>query len=435
MFEVIFPPAIQAGINSGAYQLVKTATGVLLPIAREVSSGRFVGVGRLVEKSASLAQSLIGINPLFAPAQIVTTLVTSGVQMGQIHRGFQKTYTMLESLQADVCVLQATTSLIGVGVATGVVLSAVNLHQVLQLRKDVQALRLDVNDGFFDLKQLLHLQQNEILVHLEKVVRDVEFNHHKAILARAYGQFVQALNLIKSSLRHNDLTLRNADLGNAQHILNNALADYNNPALFSNSSASGVLRRKECSWAIEQTIIMTHHLQGAYDVVEFRLGELQKKVRQDSLSIIDACQSEDELKFIFPELLRIINQDLGLLELWHDQIDWSRSLSVAEQQELVTVVEEEYPYPNELSSDLIQVSEYTTYKNLQSRSHFDSLKDQLRLFVRPELRQKYETEIRDYAVNSRYPALAPSNWQEVPDLAVTNLYWFFKDKNEVRQTV
>ena len=94
MFEVIFPPAIQAGINSGAYQLVKTATGVLLPIAREVSSGRFVGIGRLVEKSASLAQSLIGINPLFAPAQIVTTLVTSGVQMGQIHRGFQKTYTI-----------------------------------------------------------------------------------------------------------------------------------------------------------------------------------------------------------------------------------------------------------------------------------------------------------------------------------------------------
>jgi len=31
---------------------------------------------------------------------------------------------------------------------------------------------------------------------------------------------------------------------------------------------------------------------------------------------------------------------------------------------------------------------------------------------------------------SGYKALASSNWQEIPDLTVANLYWYFKDKQE-----
>ena len=51
--------------------------------------------------------------------------------------------------------LQATTAFIGVGTVAVGVLSAVNLQQTLKLRKEVGQLRIEVKDGFIDLKQAL----------------------------------------------------------------------------------------------------------------------------------------------------------------------------------------------------------------------------------------------------------------------------------------
>lgn len=73
--------------------------------------------------------------------------------------------------------------------------------------------------------------------------------------------------------------------------------------------------------------------------------------------------------------------------------------------------------------------------DLKQKSHYESLRDQLRFIVKPDLRRRHEAYISQQAPAASYKALAPSNWQEVPDFTVANLYYYFKAKEESAQTV
>jgi hypothetical protein len=292
-----FAPAIQALIDSGNYEIVRNTAGQLLGIVRDKATGKFVAhaIGVGIEATG------FPVDPLFAAAQVVM----GSLQIAQTHLGFQKTYRMLDALQKSVGVLQATTAVIGVGTVAGVALSAVNLHQTLKLREDVKQLGLEVKDGFIDLKEVLKDQGAEILKHIEQVAEDIEFKHHRTILAQAYGHFIQAVNWLRNTLMLTETTDRNAALVGVQGMLFKALADYNNPQIYKDTCAAGRLRRLECAWAIDQTITLTYQLQSAYEVVSDRLSHLQDKVRQDSLTLFDLCQTDDELDFLFPEIARI----------------------------------------------------------------------------------------------------------------------------------
>ena len=292
MTSVWFKPAIQAGLDSGIYEAVKDEAGNLLLMAREIATGRIVGHGRLVQEAmpelwnswkhlsnihgiANLAEGAMSINPVFAPV----TIATNFLEMFQIDRGFQKTYKMLDALRGDVGVLQATTNLIGVGAITGVALAAVNLQQILKLREDVRNLRLEVKDGFVDLKQALHLNQAEILNRLDQMEKNIEFSQHRTVLVQAYGQFTHSLGILKDSLKLPDVTSRNTGINDARGMLNNSLASYNNSLLFEDTNIPGKIRRKECSWAIDQAITMTYQLQDASELVSDRIDKLQGKIR------------------------------------------------------------------------------------------------------------------------------------------------------------
>jgi hypothetical protein len=72
--------------------------------------------------------------------------------------------------------------------------------------------------------------------------------------------------------------------------------------------------------------------------------------------------------------------------------------------------------------------EQLLYENLKQKSHYLSLRDQLKFMVKPDLRRAHELYISQQATASNLKALAPSNWQEIPDLTVGNLYWYFKGK-------
>jgi hypothetical protein len=380
---------------------------------------------------ANLAEGAMSINPLFAPV----TIATNFLEMFQIDRGFQKTYKMLDALRGDVGVLQATTNLIGVGAIAGVALSAVNLQQTLKLREDVRNLRLEVKDGFVDLKQALHLNQAEILNRLDQMEKNIEFSQHRIVLVQAYGQFTHSLGILKDSLKLPDVTSRNTGINYAREMLNNSLAAYNNPLLFEDTNIPGKIRRKECSWAIDQAITMTYQLQDASELVSDRIDKLQGKIRQDLFSLISACQSEDEIEFMFPEVMRICNHDLVTLETWKNQINWINSLSLGERKELLNsnivnsdTVDAEILEVNEGSIDLAQPAEQLFYESIKPRSHFGALRDQLKFMVKPKFRQQQESYIIERTMNSSYQALAPSNWQEVPDLTVANLYWYLKEK-------
>lgn len=391
-------------------------------MVRDAATGRFVGHAVGVASQPFLA---------------LPNLLLGAAQMVQTDRGFQKTYEMLDTLQNSVGVLQATTAIIGVGTVAGVALSAVNLHQTLKLREDVKQLRLEVKNGFIDLKQALKDQGKEVIQRIDQVAQDVEFRHHRTILVQAYGSFVQALVCLRDAMKLSDTSLRNAGISSARNMLYAALANYDNSMLIGETCSAGQLRRKECAWAIDQAITTTYQLMGAHEVVADRLSSLQQKIHQDTLTVIDCCESEDELDFLFPELTRIHKQDLAVLESWKNHVDWIQTLSPDDRQMLassdVTVADSSDIEPSlgiNSEAGTVELVEQSVYEDLKQKSHYLSLRDQLRFMIKPDLRHDHESYISQQATAQNYKALAPSNWQEVPDLTVANLYWYFKGRGE-----
>ena len=422
----VFDPSIQDLLNRGIYELVKNkTTGDSLGIARDVATGQFKAIAKQIINQGT------NIDPMFTPLQIITTLGTSGVEMYQTHRGFQKTYQMINMLQQSIGVLQGTMNLIGVGTVASVVLSAVNLQQTLKLRDDVKQLRLEVKDGFIDLKQALRGESQEIIKRIEQVAQDVEYKQHKIIFIQAYGRFLQAIECIKDALKMSDNTLRNTAFGNAQKILYDALADYKNPLLNENNNLAGRLRRKECAWAIEQTLIMTYELQGAWETVNSRLERLQHNICQDAVEIISNCNSETELDFLFPEVHRINNHDLLVLQTKQSNLDYIASLSPAEKQDLVNLnLSENTTTEQAVEAEIVREDvppEITHYQELKAISHFAALKDNLKFIIQPESRTDYEKYITEQSKKCDRLSLVPSNWQEIPNLTVANLYWYLKN--------
>lgn len=351
--------------------------------------------------------------------------------MYQMHRGFTAVQAGLQTIQSSLGVLQATTAFIGLGTVAVGALSAVNLHQTLKLRKEVGKLWLEVKEGFIDLKQALKDQGSEIKELIEQIAADVDFRNHRTILVRAYGLFTQALHRLRSAMQIQDILRRNAEIDGARGMLFQALADYDNRELLSETCSAGQLRRLECSWAIEQAIIATYQLQNESTVVSDRLSHLQNKVRQDAINIIDCCETVEELDFVFPELTRIHNHDLAVLEYWQNNVDWLRSLPPSELKLLQSADFKnlEFIVNPDATADSVP-PEQLLYKKVKQKSHFFSLGTQLLFLMQPTLRREREAYISEQAGLTGYRTLVPSNLQQASDLAVANLYWYFQVRDE-----
>ncbi|HEY9626113.1 MAG TPA: hypothetical protein V6C84_02320 [Coleofasciculaceae cyanobacterium] len=424
-----FSPAIKEGLTSGRYEQVISEAGRLLPIARDIATGKFVGIAK--------AGTQLAAGPVIAIAEAVQT----GVLSFQMDRGFQKTYrniaavqegikslqSGMTTLQTSVSILQASTALIGVGTVAGVALSAVNLHQMFKLREDVKKLQLEVKDGFIDLKTVLQDQGTAVLQRLDEVANDLKFHDQKLLMIKAYGQFREAVRLVKTALVCTEMSTRNDTLTAALNLLTHALSAYNSAELCIDTSAAGLLRRMECVWAIEQMIALIYQLRGEPGAVSDRLSHLQQQIQNQSLQVVDQCESEAELDLLFPEVTRLQRCDLPILQTWQDQIEWSQTLVPQEQKHLAEL---EVGTAGELKADeledWVELPEQSLYNSLKKTSHFLSLRDQLRLIVKPDLRQHYETYIRERSPAAGYKALAHAQWQDVSDLTVTNLYWHLK---------
>ncbi len=215
-------------------------------------------------------------------------------------------------------------------------------------------------------------------------------------------------------------------------MLSHALADYNNPHLIEQICAAGHLRRVECAWAIDQTITLTYQLQNQSGAVSDRLSHLQHKIRQDSLTVIERCESEEELDFLFPEITRIHNHDLPVLSSWQNHVDWVQTISADERQLLASsdIQSPDISEDNQNLPIVAEPEELLLYDNLKQKSHYQSLRYQLLFMVKPDLRCEHEFYITQQATASNYKGLAPLNWQQIPDLTVANLYWYFKQKNQ-----
>jgi hypothetical protein len=417
----IFRPEHMIGLANGTLKQVASTNGVPLGLVRDAVTGQFAGhaVGLVSQPFLAVPQILMG-----------------AAQMYQTHRGFQKTYRMLDNIQSSLGVLQTTTAVIGVGVAAGVALSAVNLYQTLKLREDVKQLRLEVESGFIDLKQVLKNQSQEILARIDSVAQDVEFNHHRTILAQAYGDFVHAVSWLKDTLHSSDWKSQNATIANIQGMLQKSLSAYNNPAIYQQTSAAGKLRRLECAWTIEQTITFTYQLKEEYSVVNQRLNDLQNRIKSESLKAIDSCSSQEELDFLAPELTKINRVDIPMLKTWQGYIDWQQVITPEEQKELLELpgVDNDLSIidstnDNNISFEKEKVpEEIKEYETLKQKSHYNSLLDQVRFIIAPELRRDRESYISQKASAMGYHAIASPPWQDVPDFTVANLYWYFQEQ-------
>ncbi|MEH2414120.1 hypothetical protein [Nostoc sp.] len=413
-----FAPAIQAGIQAGKYLQV-FSNGVPLSMARDAVSGKFIAnaIGVTLNNSP--------LSPLIA----VSNLVMSGARMYQTHKDFTVVLNSLQTIQTSLGVLQATTALIGVGTVAGVALTAVNLHQTLKLRKEVEQMRLEVKNGFIDLKQALKGQGVEIRQIIEQVAQDIKFEQHRTVLVRAYGVFIQAMSCFRSAMQLQDFSLRNAGINDARGMLFAALADYSNPHLLEETCAAGQLRRLECAWAIEQAIILTYQVQNGISAVSDRLSHLQDKICKDALTVINRCESHDELDFLFPEIIRIKNHDLAVLYSWQNHVDWMRSLPSSELK-LLSSADFNSSDSHYSTINLAEPPEQLVYESLTEKSHFYSLRDQLLFIFKPELRREYELYISQQAVIAGHKTLVTSNLQQASDLTVANLYYYFNIRDE-----
>lgn len=418
MVNFVFPPAVQAAIEAGKYVQVFTSAGVPIGMARDAATGQFAAhaVGAVVNNSP--------LSPLVSPVQ----LAMGGLQMYQNHMGFQ-------AVQASLGVLQATTAVIGVGVAAGVALSAVNLHQTLKLKKAVERLDVKVENGFINLEQLVKGQGAEIKQLIAEVVADLKFENHRLVLVRAYGLFNQAIQRMRSALQLQDINRRNAEIDAARGMLFEALADYKNPQLLAETCAAGQLRRLECSWAIEQSIIGTYQVQNEFGAAGDRLSQLQQQIRQDGISIIQCCDSDEELDFLFPEIARIHNHDLATLDIWLNQIEWTQALPPTQLKQLqsadfsksnLTVVEDK----KSAATALAIPEEQLVYENLRPKSHFYALRTQLELRLDPQRRKEYENYIIEQGEIASHKSLVSSNLEKASDLAVANLFYYFRVRDE-----
>ncbi len=329
------------------------------------------------------------------------------------------------------------------GTVAGVALTAINLHQTLKLRKEVEQMRLEVKNGFIDLKQALKDQGAEIRQIIEEISQDIKFEQHRIVLVRAYGLFIQAINRFRSAMQLQDASRRNAEIDSARGMLFEALADYTNPHLLEETSAAGQLRRLECAWIIEQGIIATYQVQNEMSAVSERISQLQDKVCKDAVGIINSCESHDELDFLFPEITRIYNHDLEVLNSWQNHVDWMRSRSDSRgvslpSSELKLLTSADFNNSDLITSqdtNLAPPSEQLIYEDLAGKSHFYSLRDQLLFLFDSELRQQSELYINEQAANAGYKTLVPSNLEQASDLAVANLYHYFKIRDESEETL
>lgn len=435
--DYLFTPATQALLNTGKLVQPTAKTGKLLPAARDPVTGEFVELAQIFYPSTTgtissrgvlglLAQLAGGgpVHPLVTPVYVTV----APLQLAQTHQGFQKIYRMLNSLKINLAVMQATAAVFGIGAVSSTVLSAVNLNQVLKIREDAKHQKLKIKGGFIDLRHILKDRGVEVIQQIFKVAHDSSFEMHRQKLVNGYDIFSKAIKRCQSALTLPDLKLRNSEINSGRDMLFEALKIYDNPSLLDGLCSAAQLRQRECVWAIEQAIDVTFHLQRAYNMVSDRLLELQSKIRQDLLTVVKGCQSEAELDFLFPEVTRILGHDLSVIEFWQTEADWMQTLSPKDQHQLASL--------DKLSGESVKSSVYTTftvlaaepslYDTLKQKSHFLSLRDQLIFAVSPEIRQGYEFYVSQQARATGYQGLAASNWQEISDLTVANLYYFFQ---------
>ena len=337
----------------------------------------------------------------------------------------------MESLQEKASILESATATLGVGVALQGILSALNLQQTGKSNLKLDQVLLELKTGFTDLKSIINYQGDEILKAINQVNQEIKLEMHRVEFVKAYGIFQSVHhNQLPSALITQNSKDRNDKLNFIWNNLQICLAIYNNKELISSPLISEKWKRLQSAWAIEQTLALVDILKNDFDACIFQLNHLKDKIIKDCMELTESCQSEEEIDFIFPRINYIINHDIILIDFWKNNLKVIQNLSIEDQEKLASFNVTDIVSLNKAqkSNALQKPSPFELYQELKAQSHFVALKDQLKFILKPELRSEYESYIIQKAIALNFKGLALTNWKEVPDLTVANLYYSFKEK-------
>ena len=409
MLDYIYSSAIEEKLRSGIYKEVFKKDGTPLGHVRDAATGQFVANSDAIGIANS---SGLPFQPFVTPLSAISLSESN-------------TLPILQSLSGSIGTLQATMSVIGVGVAVTGVISAVNLWQTVKLRRDVAELRGEMRDGFLDLRQLLSTQNRDVIEHIGRVASDVEFAHHRTILIRAHGQFNHAVRRVRSTVSMQDVNQRSAEITSIRNTMSESLADYNNAQLITQVSAPGYLRRRECAWAIEQAIALTYYLQSESQVAAEYLTDLCERIKKDILSAVKLITTEEELEFLFAEIKRIYDHDLPLLNHWSSQMQWTSEQTPQDQKMLRASSQHSLIAVSDQDSIQLGANEMQSYRLLQERSHFAAIRDQLQLMMCADLRYRYTQDIVQEARKQGMDGINCENLVDASLETITNLYYLY----------
>ena len=337
----------------------------------------------------------------------------------------------MESLQEKASILESATATLGVGVALQGILSALNLQQTGKSNLKLDQVLLELQTGFTELKSIINHQGDEILKAINQVGQEIKLEMHRVEFVKAYGIFQSVHhNQLPSALITQNSKDRNDKLNFIWNNLQICLAIYNNKELISSPLISEKWKRLQSAWAIEQTLALVDILKNDFDACIFQLNHLKDKIIKDCMELTESCQSEEEIDFIFPRINYIINHDIILIDFWKNNLKVIQNLSIEAQEKLASFNVTDIVSLNKAqkSNALQKPSPFELYQELKAQSHFVALKDQLKFILKPELRSEYESYIIQKAIALNFKGLALTNWKEVPDLTVANLYYSFKEK-------
>jgi uncharacterized protein YqgQ len=153
------------------------------------------------------------------------------------------------------------------------------------------------------------------------------------------------------------------------------------------------------------------------------------------VTVIENSNSQDELEFIYPEISRIYDHDLMILESWQNQTDWIRSLP---SQELKLLQSSDFGSynPNDINTKLesttgtSEPAELILYQDLLKKYTPLSLHHQLLLMMDSNLRREAELYISERAKIAGHQVLNQANLPIASDLAIANLYLYFQLRDD-----
>ncbi len=351
--------------------------------------------------------------------------------LDSINREISNLQSSISDLQEQSGVLESTTATLSLGMALQGVLSGKNLLATGKVENKINIISVTLEKGLITLKEAIYNQGDEILKTINQVSQEIKQEIHRVEFIKAYGIFKSVHDSqLPSALITQNPQDRNDKLNLIWSQLQTCLAIYNNNELISCPTIAGKFKRLECAWSIEQTLALVDILKNDFEACVYQLNHLKDKIIKDCFTLTESCQSEEEIDYIFPRINYILNQDMLLIDFWKNNLKVIPNLSMEDRKIIASLdVRDIVLYNQSQDSQAIQQqSPVEQYQELKAKSHYLSLKDQLKFLIKPEFRSDYESYITQRAIAINLKGFVPSNWQEVPDLTVANLYYYLKDQ-------